>query len=149
MAGLGWVATIAWTVVCGWEFWTVRLWIFFICTLRWSVLLKTWPHVLHGCGTNRPWCWCLTWRNRVHFKLNIRAHMAHWNFGPSGVWHIVYTESVLVSLFSLFVGDACPGGGVQGVGPRSSLRCSNSPAVIGQPTNPPSETREGVTVRQE
>ena len=77
------------TVVCGRVFLTDRLWIFFMCTFRWSVLLKTWPQVLQGWGTKRPWCWCLTWRRRVHFRLNMRAHMAHWNLGPSGVWHIV------------------------------------------------------------
>ena len=122
------------------------LWIFFICTFKWSVLLNTCPQVLQGCGTNLPWCWCLTCLSKVHFKLKIRAHMAHWNLGPSGVWHMVYTESVLVNLLSLLGGEAP--GEVLPCPPGMSLM---SP-VIGHPwpinpgPEPESETREGVTV---
>ena len=83
----------------------ITLWIFFIWTFKWSVLLNIWPHVLQGWGTNLPLCRCRTCRNSVHFRLKTRAHITHWNFVPSGVWHRVNTESVLVIRLSL-VGEA-------------------------------------------
>ena len=130
----------------------VTLWIFFMWTLRWSVRLKTWPHVLHGCGTNRPWCWCRTWRKSVHLRLKTRAQMAHWNLAPSAVWHMVYTESVFVIRLRREVGEPRlppPGGdGVFGVPTRSGGggEAPTSPPPPPKPRRPPSETREEVTV---
>ena len=123
------------------------LWIFFMCTFKWSVLLNTWPQVLQGCGTNLPWCWWRTWRSSVHFKLKMRAHIAHWNLGPSGVWHMVYTESVLVSRFSLLVGEAgcsVAASDPPSCGPGQPWPMRGQPAGPGP--DPESETREGVTV---
>ena len=128
------------------------LWIFFMCTFKWSVLLKTCPQDLQGWGTNLPWCWWRTCLSNVHFRLKTRAHIAHWNLGPSGVWHMVYTESVLVSLFSLLpVGEAWPEppGASADVTPTSDGSCDQPPSEPGGQwpvVTPESETREGVTV---
>ena len=130
----------------------MMLWIFFMCTFKWSVLLKTCPQDLQGWGTNLPWCWCRTCLSKVHFRLKIRAHIAHWNLGPSGVWHMVYTESVLVSRFSLLpVGEAWPEppGASADVTPTSDGSWGQAPSEPGGQwpvVTPESETREGVTV---
>ena len=125
---------------------TLMLWIFFMWTFKWSVRLNTWPQVLQGWGTNLPWCWWRTCLRRVHFKLKIRAHIAHWNLGPSGVWHMVYTESVLVNLLSrLLGGEAWPEPAPTAVMSPTALSPRSGQGWPGRP-GPPSETREGVTV---
>ena len=83
----------------------------------------------------------------MHFRLKIRAHIAHWNLGPSGVWHMVYTESVLVSRFSLLVGEAgcsVAASAPPSCGPGQPWPMRGQPAGPGP--DPESETREGVTV---
>ena len=64
------------------------LWIFFMWTFRWSVLLNTWPHCPQGCGTKRPWCWWRTCRSRVHLRLKHLLQAVQRYLTPSGVWHM-------------------------------------------------------------
>ena len=133
-------------------------WIFFMWTFKWSVLLKTCPHIRHGCGTNRPWCWCRTCRSKVHFKLKLRLHSVHRNrTWPSAFWYCVYTLwfCALFNLFSLgtlFRCDPDPAvsGSVRslrvellGVAEREGAAggwAVKSPSMFGHPTSPVSAT---------
>ena len=147
-----------------WPLWfldcEVILWIFLMCTFKWSVRLKTCPHWPQGWGTKRPWCWCRTCLSNVHLRLKVREHSVHRNFCvPSAVWHRVYTLCccALFNLLSLGTCDlwfedadpCCPAdpllilvGVANWEGGRLGLWAvsENSPSMFGHPTSPVSAT---------